>query len=59
MKEKKVYDTKWHNTYNKEHYERLITTFPKGTKERIQATGITLNNFIKSAVLKALEDAER
>lgn len=46
------------NEYNKEHYERIGVSYPKGTKERILATGDTLNNFIKSAVLAELDRIE-
>lgn len=53
---KKQYD--YQNNYNKEHYERIGVTFEKGTKDRIIATGDTLNNFIKSAVLAELDRIE-
>lgn len=45
----------YRNNYNKGHYDRLATTYPLGTKERIQASGDSLNNFIKQAVLEKLD----
>lgn len=49
----------------KEKYDRVSVTLPKGTKERIQAKGETVNGFITKLVLSALdsdaaeEDRER
>lgn len=45
----------YRNKYNQTHYQRLATTFPLGTKERIQASGDSINNFIKTAVMEKLE----
>ena len=50
---------KYQNDYNREHYERIAVTYPKGTKERIKATGQSLNNFIKAATLAALDQIEK
>lgn len=37
--------------FEKERYDKVLTRFPKGTKERILATGAeSLNGFIISAV---------
>ena len=44
--------------YAKENYDRIITTYPKGTKERILATGKPLAVFIKESVEKALGEKE-
>lgn len=54
MEKKELY--KRQNEYNRKNYDRIIATFPKGTKDRINATGKSLNAFIKEAVLKALEE---
>lgn len=44
--------------YAKKHYDRVLVKFPKGTKERIQATGETVNGFINRAVAERLEKQE-
>lgn len=41
--------------YAKENYDRIFVKFPKGTKEKIQAAGETVNGFINRAVLEKLE----
>ncbi len=47
------------NKYTKEHYDRVSVTLPKGTKERIKATGKTVNGFITTAVANHfLDDLE-
>ena len=46
------------NEHIKEHYDRVNATLPKGTKERIAATGSSINAFISKAVLDALEKEE-
>ena len=43
------------NNYNKNNYDRINVMFPTGTKNRIQATGQSMNGFIIAAVLQALE----
>lgn len=40
------------------NYDKVLIRFPKGTKERITATGATLNGFTVSAVLDRLEEME-
>lgn len=46
--------------YEKNNYDRILTRFPKGTKERLQNIGAeSLNSFIVSATLKAIEREER
>lgn len=42
--------------FEKERYDKVLTRFPKGTKERILATGgESLNSFIISAVNEKIE----
>ena len=41
--------------YDKKAYDRILVKFPKGTKERIQNTGNTVNGFINQAVFEKLE----
>lgn len=36
-------------------YDRVLIRFPKGTKDRIQATGETVNGFTVRAVLDKLQ----
>lgn len=38
-----------------ENYDRVSLTLPKGTKEKILATGNTINGFINEAVKIMLE----
>lgn len=42
----------------KESYDRISVTLPKGTKERIQAQGLTINGFVNQLVLAELERLE-
>lgn len=42
----------------KEKYDRVSVTFPKGTKERIQARGETVNGYINRLILADLERLE-
>ena len=42
--------------YDKKNYDRILVKFPKGTKERIQASGETVNGFINRAVAERLEE---
>lgn len=47
------------NEFIKENYDRITTTFPKGTKERIKNAGFpSVNAFINSVVASALEQLE-
>ena len=41
--------------YSKENYDRILVKFPKGTKERIQTTGETVNGFINRAIDESLK----
>ena len=42
----------------KENYDRVSVTLPKGTKERIKATGESINGFIIRSVLADLDRLE-
>ena len=42
----------------KESYDRISVTLPKGTKERIQAQGLTINGFVNELVLAELKRLE-
>lgn len=44
--------------YQDKAYDRLSVLLPKGTKERITATGSTVNGYISSVVLAALDDRD-
>lgn len=41
--------------YKKANYDRVNVLLPKGTKEKIQSTGETVNGFINKAVADRLE----
>ena len=47
------------NEYIKNAYDRISVTLPKGTKERIQATGESVNGYITRLVLEDLESQEQ
>ena len=41
--------------WEKENYDKILARFPKGTKEKILATGTaSINSFIVNSVLSAL-----
>lgn len=42
----------------KENYDRISVTLPRGTKDRIQAQGLTINGFVNELVLAELERLE-
>ena len=44
--------------YNKKVYDTASVYLPKGTKERILATGNSVNGFVTQAVLERLEKLE-
>ena len=45
--------------YEQKNYDRILTRFPKGTKEKILSTGAkSVNSFIIKAVLNALGESE-
>ena len=43
------------NQHIKDNYDRVSITLPKGTKERIQAKGESLNGYINRLVAEDLE----
>ena len=45
--------------YEQANYDKVLIRLKKGTKDRIQATGNTLNGFITQAVYDQLEIYER
>ena len=46
------------NRYDNKAYDKVLIRFPKGTKDRITATGATVNGFTVRAVLQALDNLE-
>ena len=46
------------NEHIKKNYDRVSITLPKGTKERIAATGETVNGFINRVVAAALDQLQ-
>lgn len=47
------------NEYIKNSFDRVSVTLPKGTKERITATGESINGFINRAVAAALDQENK
>ena len=46
--------------YERENYDKILTRFPKGTKEKILNTGAkSVNSFIIQAVKEKLENSEQ
>lgn len=58
MLEKYKQRIKRQNEKIKQDYDRASVTLPKGTKDRIQALGYTVNGFLNFAVLAELERLE-
>ncbi|MBO7671974.1 hypothetical protein J6S88_01045 [bacterium] len=59
---KKVSDAQKRATakYEAANYDKILTRFPKGTKERITATGAqSVNSFIIGCVLSSLDQIEK
>lgn len=44
--------------YEAANYDKVLVRLPKGTKDRITATGATVNGFINHLVLSALNTIE-
>ena len=44
--------------YEAEKYDKVLIRFPRGTKDRIQATGQSVNGFTVAAVLRALDSTQ-
>ena len=63
MDEKKMIENyksrvKRQNEKAKENYDRISVMLPKGTKDRIQAQGLTINGFVNQLVLDKLDEME-
>ena len=63
MDEKKMIENyksrvKRQNEKAKENYDRISVMLPKGTKDRIQAQGVTINGFVNQLVLDKLDELE-
>lgn len=60
-KAKKILEKQYkrQNEYIKNSFDRVSVTLPKGTKERITATGESVNGFIKRLVLDELQKLEK
>nr|DAU18610.1 MAG TPA: NikA, BACTERIAL CONJUGATION, RELAXASE, DNA [Caudoviricetes sp.] len=63
MDEKKMIENyksrvKRQNEKAKENYDRISVMLPKGTKDRIQAQGLTINGFVNQLVLDKLDELE-
>lgn len=52
-RQKKQYQRQ--NNYIKGNFDRVSVTLPKGTRERIKATGESVNSFINKVVKKELD----
>ena len=64
MDEKKMIENyksrvKRQNEKAKENYDRISVMLPKGTKDRIQAQGLTINVFVNQLVLDKLDELEK
>ena len=44
--------------YEAENYDKVLIRLPRGTKDRIKATGATVNGFISTATLQALDNSQ-
>ena len=63
MDEKKMIENyksrvKRQNEKAKENYDRISVMLPKGTKDRIQAQGLTINGLVNQLVLDKLDELE-
>lgn len=63
MDEKKMIENyksrvKRQNEKAKENYDRISVMLPKGTKDRIQVQGLTINGFVNQLVLDKLDELE-
>ena len=63
MDEKKMIENyksrvKRQNEKAKKNYDRISVMLPKGTKDRIQAQGLTINGFVNQLVLDKLDELE-
>ena len=44
--------------WERDNYDRIVIRFPKGTKDRITATGESINGYVVRSVLSCLDDQE-
>jgi hypothetical protein len=60
-KEKTKLETQYkrQNEFIKENYDRVSVTLPKGTKDRILATGESVNGFISRMVAQELSKVNK
>lgn len=49
----------YNTAYVKENYDRISVTAPKGTRDRIKATGRTANGIITELLLNWLDEQEQ
>ncbi len=47
------------NTFIKDNYDRVSITLPKGTKEKIKASGYSINGLINELVSDFLDQQEK
>ena len=63
MDEKKMIENyksrvKRQNEKARENWDSITCKLPKGTKDRIQAQGLTINGFVNQLVLEKLDELE-
>ena len=63
MDEKKIIENykkriKRQNEKAREKWDSITCKLPKGTKDRIQAQGLTINGFVNQLVLEKLDELE-
>ena len=64
MDEKKIIENykkriKRQNEKARENWDSITCKLPKGTKDRIQAQGLTINGFVNQLVLDKLDQLEK
>ena len=64
MDEKKIIENykkriKRQNETARENWDSITCKLPKGTKDRIQAQGLTINGFVNQLVLEKLDELEK
>ena len=64
MDEKKIIENykkriKRQNEKARESWDSITCKLPKGTKDRIQAQGLTINGFVNQLVLEKLDELEK
>ena len=58
-KERLKREYKYRNGYNQKNYDRISVFAPKGTRDRIKATGRTANGIITELLLNWLDEQEQ